>query len=103
MTALTDSEEDEQSDAEQRDEEQPAEKLSVRLERIDCLHLGTDSDKRESLKILLELREEVCKNGCQSAYIQFTDVSVVTTDRTVCFNTFMYFCSLDRTPSFFGG
>lgn len=61
MTALTDSEEDEQSDAEQMDEEQQtADKLSVLLERIDCLHQGTESDKRESLNILLEQREEVC-------------------------------------------
>lgn len=60
MTALTDSEEDDNSDSEQRDEEQPADKLSILLERIDCLHQGTENDKRESLNILLEQREEVC-------------------------------------------
>ena len=60
MTALTDSEEEEQSDAEQKDEEQPVDILHVLLEKIDCLHQGTESDKRESLNILLEQREEVC-------------------------------------------
>lgn len=63
MTALTDSEEEEQSDVEQRDEEQPADKLSVLIERIDCLHQGTESDKRESLSLLLEQREEVSETG----------------------------------------
>ncbi|TMS04874.1 Regulator of microtubule dynamics protein 2 [Larimichthys crocea] len=58
MTALTDSEEEELSDAEQRDEEQPADKLCDLLQRIDCLHQGTESDKRESLTVLLEQREE---------------------------------------------
>lgn len=60
MTALTNSEEEELSDAEQGDDEQPADKLSVLLERIDRLHKGTESDKRESLNVLLEQREEVC-------------------------------------------
>ncbi len=60
MTALTDSEEEELSDAEQEDDEQPADKLSVLLERIDRLRQGTESDKRESLNVLLEQREEVC-------------------------------------------
>ncbi|KAM7385153.1 hypothetical protein PAMP_001249 [Pampus punctatissimus] len=58
MTALTDSEEEELSDAEPGDKEQPADKLSVLLEKIDRLHQGTDSEKRESLNILLEQREE---------------------------------------------
>ncbi|XP_070697110.1 regulator of microtubule dynamics protein 2 [Pempheris klunzingeri] len=58
MTALTDSEEEELNDREQGDEEQPADKLSVLIERIDCLHQGTDADKRESLNLLLEQREE---------------------------------------------
>lgn len=62
MTALTDSEEEELSDAEQRDEEQPADKLCDLLQRIDCLHQGTESDKRESLTVLLEQREEVCNS-----------------------------------------
>uniref|UniRef100_A0A4W6D246 Regulator of microtubule dynamics protein 2 n=1 Tax=Lates calcarifer TaxID=8187 RepID=A0A4W6D246_LATCA len=64
MTALTDSEEEEErSDAEQRDEEQPVDRLSVLLERIDGLHQGTESDKRESLNILLEQREEFGQNS----------------------------------------
>ncbi|XP_020507655.2 regulator of microtubule dynamics protein 2 [Labrus bergylta] len=59
ITALTDSEEDEElSDAQQSEEEQPADPLSVLLERIDCWHKGTDSEKRESLNLLLEHREE---------------------------------------------
>lgn len=60
MTALTDSDEEETSDPEQMDEEQPADSLSILLERIDRLHQGTENDKRESLNILLEQREEVC-------------------------------------------
>ncbi|XP_069545986.1 regulator of microtubule dynamics protein 2 [Brachyistius frenatus] len=66
ITALTDSEDEEPCDAEQRDEEQPeqpADKLSVILERIDCLHQGSESDKRESLDILLEQREEFGQNS----------------------------------------
>nr|XP_046257199.1 regulator of microtubule dynamics protein 2 [Scatophagus argus]XP_046257200.1 regulator of microtubule dynamics protein 2 [Scatophagus argus]XP_046257201.1 regulator of microtubule dynamics protein 2 [Scatophagus argus]XP_046257202.1 regulator of microtubule dynamics protein 2 [Scatophagus argus]XP_046257203.1 regulator of microtubule dynamics protein 2 [Scatophagus argus] len=80
MTALTDSEEEELSDAEQRDEEQPADKLSALLERIDCLHQGTESDKRESLNILLELREEFGQNSAflwrlTRAYCDVHDIS----------------------------
>ncbi|KAG7999928.1 Regulator of microtubule dynamics protein 2, partial [Nibea albiflora] len=63
MTALTDSEEEELSDAEQRDEERPADKLCELLQRIDCLHQGTESDKRESLTVLLEQREEFGQNS----------------------------------------
>ncbi|XP_076599930.1 regulator of microtubule dynamics protein 2 [Chaetodon auriga] len=63
MTALTDSEEEELSDAEQRDEEQPADKFSVLLEKIDRLHQGTESDKRESLNLLLEQRDEFGQNS----------------------------------------
>ncbi|KAM8859084.1 regulator of microtubule dynamics protein 2 isoform 2-T3 [Spinachia spinachia] len=63
MTALTDSEEEEQSDAEGEDEEQPPDKLCVLLERIDSLRKGSDSDKRECLDILLEHREEFGQNS----------------------------------------
>ncbi|KAI3362975.1 hypothetical protein L3Q82_011656, partial [Scortum barcoo] len=58
MTALTDSEEEESNDAEQGDDEQPADELFLLLERIDRLHHGSEYDKRESLSILLEQREE---------------------------------------------
>lgn len=54
MTALTDSEDEEQSD-----EEQTQGKLSVLLDRIDRLRQGGESDKRESLSVLLEQRDEV--------------------------------------------
>lgn len=67
MTALTDSEEEEQSDAEEEDEDeeqQPANKLCVLLERIDRLHQGSDSDKRECLDLLLEQRAEVSGPLC---------------------------------------
>lgn len=52
MTALTDSEEEEPSDEEQVDE------LCVLLESIDSLRQGPESDKRRSLELLLQRREE---------------------------------------------
>lgn len=58
---MTDSEEEELSDSEHDDRERPEDKLNVLLERIDRLRQGTESDKRESLDILLEHREEVRK------------------------------------------
>ncbi|CAG6017873.1 unnamed protein product [Menidia menidia] len=81
ITALTDSdEEDETSDAEQRDEEEPACELSALLERIDCLHQGSESDKRESLDILLEKRGEFGQNSAflwrlVRAYCDIHDIS----------------------------
>ncbi|XP_034755165.1 regulator of microtubule dynamics protein 2 isoform X2 [Etheostoma cragini] len=63
MTALTDSDEEELSDAEQRDEEKLEDKLSVLLERIDSLHHGAESDKRQSLDLLLEHKEEFGRNS----------------------------------------
>lgn len=59
MTAFTDSDEEEPRDTEQGQEEQPTNKLCVLLERIDRLHQGTELDKRESLDVLLEHRDEV--------------------------------------------
>lgn len=59
MTAFTDSDEEELSGTEQGEEEQPTDKLCVLLERIDRMHQGTDSEKREGLNVLLEHREEV--------------------------------------------
>ncbi|KAM6956816.1 regulator of microtubule dynamics protein 2 [Aplochiton taeniatus] len=66
ITALTDSEEEAQSDAGSGDEEEPVEELSVQpvdelavlLESIDRLRKGTDTDKRECLATLLEKREQ---------------------------------------------
>uniref|UniRef100_A0A3Q0QXJ7 Regulator of microtubule dynamics protein 2 n=1 Tax=Amphilophus citrinellus TaxID=61819 RepID=A0A3Q0QXJ7_AMPCI len=80
MTALTDSEEEEPSDAEERDQEQPADKFSVLIERIDRLHQGSESDKRESLNILLEEREEFGQNSTflwrlVRAYCDIHDIS----------------------------
>ncbi|XP_068582528.1 regulator of microtubule dynamics protein 2 isoform X1 [Cebidichthys violaceus] len=63
MTALTDSEEEELSDAEQGEEEQPADRLCVLLERIDGMRQATESDKREILALLLEQREEFGQNS----------------------------------------
>ena len=60
MTALTDSEEGEQSEREQSGEEEaPVDELAVLLGRVDVLHSGTEDDKRESLATLLEKKEEV--------------------------------------------
>lgn len=64
ITALTDSEEEELSDEAQSGEEQPVDRLCVLLERVDHLHKGSESDKMESLNILLEQREEVCVRVC---------------------------------------
>uniref|UniRef100_A0A671TQR4 Regulator of microtubule dynamics protein 2 n=1 Tax=Sparus aurata TaxID=8175 RepID=A0A671TQR4_SPAAU len=80
ITALTDSEEEEQSDVEQRDEEQPADKLSDLLQRIDRLHQGSESHKRESLNVLLEQREEFGQNSTflwrlTRAYCDVHDIS----------------------------
>lgn len=60
MTALTDSDDELPSDVEQQDEERPPDALSILLERIDRLHRGSESDKKESVEILLQHREEVC-------------------------------------------
>ena len=72
MTALTDSEEGEQSEGDQSGEEEvPVDELSVLLGRVDVLHKGTEADKRESLATLLEKKEEVSHihhNGPLSSY-----------------------------------
>lgn len=59
MTAYTDSDEEELSDAEEGDDEEPANKLAVFLNKIDSLHHGTQSEKQEGLSILLEQKEKV--------------------------------------------
>ncbi|XP_077585416.1 regulator of microtubule dynamics protein 2 isoform X2 [Stigmatopora nigra] len=67
ITALTDSDEEVQSDDEQWEERQETtDKLTSLLERIDSLHQGTEADKRESLLILTTQREEFGQN---SAYL----------------------------------
>lgn len=53
MTAFTDSDEEETSSPE------PTNKLVDLLKEIDRLHHGTESDKRKSLDVLLEHRDEV--------------------------------------------
>ncbi|XP_024916606.1 regulator of microtubule dynamics protein 2 isoform X3 [Cynoglossus semilaevis] len=58
MTAYTDSDEEELSDAEEGDDEEPANKLAVFLNKIDSLHHGTQSEKQEGLSILLEQKEK---------------------------------------------
>ncbi|KAM8852471.1 regulator of microtubule dynamics protein 2 isoform 1-T1 [Synchiropus picturatus] len=65
ITALTDSEDEDQSDVELSDEEQllKDQKLVDLHERIDFLHHGTESDKKESLAILLQHREEFGQNS----------------------------------------
>uniref|UniRef100_A0A667Z6K8 Regulator of microtubule dynamics 2 n=1 Tax=Myripristis murdjan TaxID=586833 RepID=A0A667Z6K8_9TELE len=63
ITALTDSEEEEPNDEGQRGEEEPVDNLSVLLARIDSLHHGTETDKRESLNTLLDNREEFGQNS----------------------------------------
>ncbi|XP_041866123.1 regulator of microtubule dynamics protein 2 isoform X2 [Melanotaenia boesemani] len=80
MTALTDSDDEKQSSGEQSDEEQPVDKLSVFLERIDCLHQGCESDKKQSLNILLEQREEFGQSSeflwrLTRAYCDIHDIS----------------------------
>ncbi|XP_028279936.1 regulator of microtubule dynamics protein 2 isoform X2 [Parambassis ranga] len=80
MTALTDSEEEELSDEAQSGEEQPVDRLCVLLERVDRLHKGGESDKMESLNILLEQREEFGQSSSflwrlTRAYCDLHDIS----------------------------
>ncbi|XP_077350783.1 regulator of microtubule dynamics protein 2 [Festucalex cinctus] len=64
ITALTDSDEEDQSDDEEWDERQETlDNLTCLLERIDSMHQGTDADKRESLSILTTQREEFGQNS----------------------------------------
>lgn len=94
MTALTDSEEEEASEGQQWDKKQPRDELSVLLEEIDRLHEGTESDKRESLSILLKQRVEVCVLAVSSSTAEY---------QTICPDAFVHSTSLDRTPGFCGG
>ncbi|XP_067092471.1 regulator of microtubule dynamics protein 2 isoform X2 [Osmerus mordax] len=87
MTALTDSEEGEQSEGDQSGEEQvPVDELSVLLGRVDVLHKGTEADKRESLATLLEKKEEFGRNSqflwrFVRAYSDLHDISSNTEDK----------------------
>ncbi|KAM4607609.1 regulator of microtubule dynamics protein 2 isoform 1-T4 [Polymixia lowei] len=80
MTALTDSEEEEPNDVGHSREEEPADQLSVLLEKIDTLRQGPDTDKRESLSTLLEQKEEFGQNSTflwrlTRAYCDVHDIS----------------------------
>ncbi|XP_056148149.1 regulator of microtubule dynamics protein 2 [Lampris incognitus] len=80
MTALTDSEEEEPSDFGQSGKEEIVDKLLVFLDRIDILHQGTESDKRESLNTLLKEKEEFGQNSqflwrLTRAYCDVHDIS----------------------------
>lgn len=69
---MTDSEDEELSDSEHDEQQGPEDRLYVLLERIDRLHQGTESDKRDSLNILLEHREEV-RNPPDTSFILVTN------------------------------
>lgn len=56
MTALTDSEDEDEQSCEDEDQDE----LSALLERIDRLRQGDESAKRESLEVLLEQKDQVC-------------------------------------------
>ncbi|KAM9365477.1 regulator of microtubule dynamics protein 2 [Pholidichthys leucotaenia] len=96
ITALTDSEEEELSDAEESDEEQreeqPADKLSVLLERIDRLHQGSEFEKRESLTVLLEQRAEFGQSSSflwrlTRAYCDVHDICSTLEEKKTCAET----------------
>uniref|UniRef100_A0A1A7YY19 Regulator of microtubule dynamics protein 2 n=1 Tax=Iconisemion striatum TaxID=60296 RepID=A0A1A7YY19_9TELE len=81
ITALTDSEEEEEpSEEEESCEEQPEVQLAVLLDRVDRLRLGSDCEKRESLNMLLEQKEEFGQNSAflwrlTRAYCDVHDIS----------------------------
>ncbi|XP_024280235.1 regulator of microtubule dynamics protein 2 isoform X2 [Oncorhynchus tshawytscha] len=66
ITALTDSEEEEKSEADESQEEvtviEPLDEFSALLERMDALHNGTEGDKRECLRTMLDKRTEFGQN-----------------------------------------
>lgn len=67
ITALTDSDEEEEKETfpEIQGEEEPSINHTVGLfEKIDHLHHGSESDKRESLSLLLEKRQELGQDSC---------------------------------------
>ncbi|XP_038847679.1 regulator of microtubule dynamics protein 2-like isoform X2 [Salvelinus namaycush] len=67
ITALTDSEEEEQIEAEGQSPYEvnviePLNQFSALLERVDALHDGSDGDKRECLRTMLDKREQFGQN-----------------------------------------
>ncbi|XP_014055351.2 regulator of microtubule dynamics protein 2 isoform X3 [Salmo salar] len=67
ITALTDSEEEEQIEAEGQSPYEltviePLNEFSALLERVDALHDGSDGDKRECLRTMLDKREQFGQN-----------------------------------------
>ncbi|XP_020350580.1 regulator of microtubule dynamics protein 2-like isoform X2 [Oncorhynchus kisutch] len=67
ITALTDSEEEEQIEAEGQSPYEvtviePLNEFSALLERVDSLHEGSDGDKRECLRTMLDKREQFGQN-----------------------------------------
>ncbi|XP_021435901.2 regulator of microtubule dynamics protein 2 isoform X2 [Oncorhynchus mykiss] len=67
ITALTDSEEEEQIEAEGQNLYEvtviePLKEFSALLERVDALHEGSDGDKRECLRTMLDKREQFGQN-----------------------------------------
>lgn len=73
ITALTDSDEEEEEEREgeeeeaphrQREGERPLDHPHTLFEKIDQLHHGSESEKRESLSLLLQQRQELGQNSC---------------------------------------
>lgn len=64
ITALTDSDEDEEVVTErQREEERPLDHTAALFEKVDQLHRGSESDKRECLSLLLQ-QQDLGQNSC---------------------------------------
>lgn len=62
ITALTDSD-DEVVPERHREEERPLDHTGALFEKIDRLHQGSESDKRESLSLLLQQRQDLRENS----------------------------------------
>ncbi|XP_064872584.1 regulator of microtubule dynamics protein 2-like isoform X2 [Oncorhynchus nerka] len=85
ITALTDSEEEEQIEAEGQSLYEvtviePLNEFSALLERVDALHEGSDGDKRECLRTMLDKREQFGQNNTflwrlVRAYVDVHDIT----------------------------
>ncbi|XP_029553909.1 regulator of microtubule dynamics protein 2 isoform X2 [Salmo trutta] len=85
ITALTDSEEEEQIEAEGQSPYEvtviePLNEFSALLDRVDALHDGSDGDKRECLRTMLDKREQFGQNTTflwrlVRAYVDVHDVT----------------------------